>query len=271
MAQGCASYERSPVESSPKPVGSPLFSTESGSADSAATNGVTEEPAEPPAPAKRYPFHDRLPELIPAKTPARRIANMSPGQCRRELKQRKLPVKPAYGPARGIATPVRLDGPLHGIRFVAPGKRSVYGKLDCRLALALDEMAKIFEGHEVTEIHVDNMYRPAARLPRQSKRKPRKRSQHSYGLAADLVRLKLRDGSVLVVESDWHGEIGTPACGPDAEVRDPTDQAILLRNIVCGLAREGLFHHILTPNYDAAHRDHLHLDIKRDSKEMSVR
>jgi hypothetical protein len=43
-----------------------------------------------------------------------------------------------------------------------------------------------------------------------------------------------------------------------------------LRNIVCAAARAGLFHHVLTPNYDAAHRDHLHLDIKRDARSVVV-
>jgi hypothetical protein len=40
---------------------------------------------------------------------------------------------------------------------------------------------------------------------------------------------------------------------------------------VCDIVRSGLFHHVLTPSYDAAHRDHLHLDIKREGWAVIVR
>ena len=55
--------------------------------------------------------------------------------------------------------------------------------------------------------------------------------------------------------------------GPSA----PSSETIALRNIVCALAAAGMFHRVLTPGYDAAHESHLHLDIARDAKAMSVR
>jgi hypothetical protein len=110
-------------------------------------------------------------------------------------------------------------------------------------------------------VHVDNLYRPRAHLP--GKRKP---SQHGYGLAADIFGFTLADGRKLVVERDFHGAIGSPACGPNAMLSDPTSEAIELRNIVCAIARAHLFHDILTPCYDAAHHSHVHADIKRGAK-----
>jgi hypothetical protein len=169
------------------------------------------------------------------------------------------------GPAKGIATPLRFDGTLGGIRFVTPGARSVYGKLDCRLALTLDELAPILTEHAVTEVRVDNFYRPRARLP--GRRKP---SQHSYGLAIDIVSITLADGRVLVVEDDWRGTIGDKPCGPESRLVEPTNNTIDLRNIVCAIARTGLFHHMLTPNYDQAHENHVHFDIKRDEKRFII-
>jgi hypothetical protein len=44
-----------------------------------------------------------------------------------------------------------------------------------------------------------------------------------------------------------------------------------LRNIVCAIARTGFFHHMLTPNYNQAHENHLHFDIKRDEKPASTK
>ena len=154
---------------------------------------------------------------------------------------------------------------MHGVRFLPPGRKSVYGKLDCRLALALDDFAHVLERHGVVRVRVDNLYRPRARLPGR-----RTSSQHRYGLAIDMMSLELANGTELSVERDWQGVPETPVCGPESRLADPTPQAITLRDIVCDVARSGIFHHILTPSYNDAHRDHLHLDIKRGEKRFII-
>lgn len=232
------------------------------------SENVAPSSAVPETPPTHFPFNDPLPDASAArKAAATHYGNFFSAQCRAEIKKRKIEVKPGYGPARGISTPLRLAGPLHGVRFVTPGAKSVYGMLDCRLVLALDDLAAVLERNDVVQVQVDNLYRPHAHLPGK-KRKP---SQHAYGLAIDLVALTLRDGRTLVVERDWHGAIGAPPCGPDATVPDTADETIRLRNLLCEVAREGLFHHLLTPNYDLAHSNHWHLDIKRDEHTIVVR
>ena len=114
------------------------------------------------------------------------------------------------------------------------------------------------------EVRVDNMYRPKAHLP--GKKKP---SQHSYGLAIDLTRLKLSDGTELIVERDFDGAIGEPVCGKEAR-EGLGKEAGKLRDLICDIARAELFHHILTPNHDAAHRDHFHLDIARNARQRII-
>jgi hypothetical protein len=220
-----------------------------------------ESPEPPPAPEQHYAFNDPLPGEDIAKTPAMRYATLSPAACPRELRSRKLGARAVHGNFRGIANPERLAAPLHGVHFVAPGSRSQFGVLDCRLALALDDFAAILEQNDVIEIRVDNFYRARAHLPG----KKRKKSQHAYGLAADVTAFGLRDGRTLEVGRDWHAAIGAPVCGPDARVEDPSDEAIRLRNIVCEAVRAGVFHHILTPSFNKAHATHLHLDIARDA------
>jgi hypothetical protein len=212
--------------------------------------------SEPPPPE---PFEAPLPDrILPASAPASRLANLSPGQCRAELKRRNLPFKPAPGPSKGVATPLRLTGPLRGVTFRAPGGRSPYGTLDCRLLLALDELAEVLVRHRVTSVRVDNLHRPRARLP--GRRKP---SQHSYGLAADIMSFTLD-----VVERDWVRGPSGSACGPGSRAPDFHPAGIALLNLVCDIARAGLFHHMLTPNHDEAHRDHLHFDLKRGDRTM---
>lgn len=210
------------------------------------------------------PFEAPLPDrVLPPSAPASRLANLSPGQCRAELKRRQLPFKPAPGPSKGVATPVRLTGPLRGVTFRAPGGRSPYGTLDCRLLLALDELAEVLVRHRVTSVRVDNLHRPRARLP--GRRKP---SQHSYGLAADIMSFTRDDGTELVVERDWVRGPSGSACGPGSRAPDFHPAGIALLNLVCDIARAGLFHHMLTPNHDEAHRDHLHFDLKRGDRTM---
>lgn len=68
-------------------------------------------------------------------------------------------------------------------------------------------------------------------------------SEHSTANALDVAGFRLEDGRRVVVLKDWEGE------GPKArflkEVRDGA----------CGL-----FATVLSPDYNAAHRDHFHLD-----------
>jgi hypothetical protein len=218
-------------------------------------------PAPPPPPE---PFEAPLPDrFLSSNAPASRLANLSPGACKAELRKRNLPYKSAPGPSKGVATPVRITGPLRGVTFRAPAGRSPYGTLDCRLLLALDELAEVLARHRVTSVRVDNLHRPRARLP--GRRKP---SQHSYGLAADIMSFTLDDGSELVVERDWVRGPSGSACGPGARAPEIHAAGIALLNLVCDIARTGLFHHMLTPNHDEAHRDHLHFDLKRGDKLM---
>jgi Extensin-like protein C-terminus len=224
--------------------------------------GPTTGRAEPTALAS---YLEPLPSPFVSKgSLASRWASLSPQQCLNEVTRRKLEVKRWRGAALGVATPVRVKGPLGGVRFVTPGGKSPYGILDCRLALTLTELGQVLRRHGVVEVRVDNMYRPKARLP--GRKKP---SQHSYGLAIDLTRLKLDDGTELIVERDFQGEIGEPVCGKRARA-ELGAEAGKLRDLICDVARAELFHHILTPNHDAAHRDHFHLDIARGARHRII-
>ena len=205
------------------------------------------------------------PPLVAKSSKASRLASLSTAQCWTELARRKLPgVTRFKGAKAGVAAPVRLTGTINGVRFMTPGAKSPYGVLDCRLALSLSDLAEVLRRHDVVEVRVDNMYRPRAHLP--GKKKP---SQHSYGLAIDMTRFKLTDGSELIIERDFEGAIGEPVCGAEArsELSKPAGQ---LRDLICDVARSELFHHILTPNHDAAHRDHFHLDIARGARQRII-
>ncbi|HEU5075628.1 MAG TPA: extensin family protein [Polyangiaceae bacterium] len=219
-------------------------------------------PAEPPV---VYPFNAPLVALAGSAAPATRNANLSPAACRALVQKKKLPVKRDGRPTPGVATALRFTGPVHGVTFLTAGWKSPFGVMDCRLVLAFDELAELLAQHDVTQVHVGTIYRKNSKLGRN------KLSQHAHGLAADIVAFKLGDGRLLDVERDFAGELGTPVCGPDSRLVGETAEAVALRNLVCDVARSGLFHYMLTPNHDQAHHDHLHVDIKRNATRTVIR
>jgi hypothetical protein len=86
-------------------------------------------------------------------------------------------------------------------------------------------------------------------------------SRHPAGLAIDAAVFKKKSGGSLSVASQFAGHIGAKTCGEGAT--EPTsDDAKELRSILCEAADAGLFTYVLSPNFNAAHRDHFHMEIK---------
>ena len=73
--------------------------------------------------------------------------------------------------------------------------------------------------------------------------------------------LHRRDGRWLSVQKDFHGHVGVKTCGAGAPVPQSPD-ARELHALVCESSDLGLFTYVLTPDYNAAHVDHFHMEIK---------
>ena len=86
-------------------------------------------------------------------------------------------------------------------------------------------------------------------------------TRHPAGLAIDVGGLRKRDGRWLSVGSHFQGKIGEKTCGAGARLPE-SPEARELRSIVCEAADLGVFTYVLTPNYNAAHVDHYHMEIK---------
>lgn len=189
---------------------------------------------------------------------ASRYAALSGEQCLREAAARTLALVPAD--ARDVVQPVRLTGPLGGVRFLMggakePGGSSPHEILDCRLVLALADWGALLSAHGVVEVRHMSLYRPGARIAKSGHP-----SRHGQGLAIDVGQLVFADGRRWSVLDDWHGEIGDAVCG--AAPRLVNEASVGLRSLVCDVASRGLFHLCLTPNHDRSHANHLHLDLE---------
>lgn len=86
-------------------------------------------------------------------------------------------------------------------------------------------------------------------------------TRHPAGLAIDVGAFKKRDGTWLSIARHFQGRIGDKTCGAGAP-QPELPEARELRSIVCEAADLGIFTYVLTPNYDAPHADHYHMEIK---------
>lgn len=193
-------------------------------------------------------------------SPAQRYAKLDRTQCEAELTSRSVPFK-SEGETRGVLAPVRLTGPMNGVTFhspLPPDKRAVqpWDILDCRLVLALEDFSKILAAHDVVDVTHFSVYRPPI-----LKKGVATARQHGGGLAMDAAIFTKKDGTKLQVEKDFHGRIGAKTCGSGTGPAPVTAEATALRDIVCTAADQRLFNVLLTPDYNWAHRNHMHLEV----------
>ncbi len=192
-----------------------------------------------------------------------RYALLSSEACLAQLDARGVPYQ-RIGPTKQVETPLRFTGPIRGVTF-RPTYRPEEDQAapatiaDCRLALAIDDMAAVLARHGVVEAAYLSMYRPP--VGRSALIPPGRR--HPSALAIDLATVKLGDGKVYSVQYDFHGRVGAQTCGEKAAkpTRD-TPGAKLWREIACEVGDKRSFNLLLTPNYDYGHRDHFHMEVR---------
>jgi hypothetical protein len=200
----------------------------------------------------------------PERLRAFRYAGLSKKDCLAELELRKIPFQPAAAKvvkkARTVEAPVHLVGALHGVRFehAHPPATPREGPLmDCRLLLALDDLATIAGDRGITTVRYNSTYRRGW---------GKKGHRHPAGVAIDIVGFVKDGGHELVVLDDFDGSgIGSKTCG-DGATPAPEGKARELRELVCALHSAHVFNLILSPHYDRRHKDHLHLEVRRGIK-----
>lgn len=208
------------------------------------------------------------PEQEATQSAAYRYANLDDAAVVRELAARGVPYVRVDEKVAGVRLPIRLTGPLHGVAIhstVPPEQRptSPFEILDARLALALDDFCQILAQHEVVELVHFTIYRAPSGSAASGQDSPQTR--HPGGMAIDVGALKKQSGQWLSVLQSWPSDIGAKTCGPGAR-KLAADFGRELQSIVCEAADLRIFHFMLTPHFNAAHADHLHLEIKPEVK-----
>ncbi len=210
--------------------------------------GSSEGSARRPNPLAFFP--DKVETL-----PAFRYASLEGEQCRAELAARNVPFASA-GKTFGIDAPVTLEGSLHGVKFEFA--RAVPGTahkdvLDCRLLVALDDLASFAAKQDISVVRYNSIHRRTWARGRMQ--------GHLGGVAIDFVEFVKADGSVLNVRKDFAGNgIGSVTCGPRA--KSASGKAAELRKLVCALDDARVFNLLLTPHYDRRHFNHFHFEVR---------
>jgi hypothetical protein len=234
------------------------------------TVGTSDGPAFSPPPPERPEAPATANAAVP-EPPATRYVALTKDACESELVARAIPHR-VLGPKRGMVAPVRLTGPLSGVAFhtLLPAReqgRSSYEILDCRLLLALGDLAKLLAAQDVVEVMYYSAYRPPpAGFP-----DAQLGERHDGGLAIDIGYFRTKDGLGLNVERDYQAWPGERPCAPAPPPRHMTRSSFALRKIACDAIEARLFNAALTPGYDPMHRDHFHFELSAGATWFVVR
>ncbi len=176
-------------------------------------------------------------------------------RCLAALRRAHVPVRLDLSAPTPVATPVELLGRVGGVLFrSAHEDRPIL--LSCEMAARLPALARILAHHGVRVVDVISSYREKP-FP----------SFHTMGLALDMARFWTA-GGWLSVERDFVATPDRHTCQGPA----PTDRrARTLREIACEMAASHLFASVLTPNYNAGHRNHFHIDARPDDPRLFLR
>ena len=125
----------------------------------------------------------------------------------------------------------------------------------CPLVLAsyiwikdIDKQAKTIFGSNIKKIHHAGTYS----CRRQKGNNSGTWSEHAFANAWDITGFELEDGRVISIAKDWNGNNHKLS---DTERQNRKRFLRKSRNTACRLFRV-----VLSPDYNAAHYDHLHLD-----------
>ncbi len=142
--------------------------------------------------------------------------------------------------------PVRLSSPVGGIdyRYVSQDEpRPMF--MSCHLANALFDLSELLRARGVVEVGHIGTYNCRTIADSDSI------SQHGLGMAIDLAWFRTADGRVYDIEDHWEHETENFR----------TEEGRWLWEVAQEMFQRQVFNTVLTPNFDAAHDNHFHVDL----------
>ena len=204
------------------------------------------------------------PPLRAAKAEQHRTGDANEEACYADLSGAGVTFqRVAKSSAPGVAWPIKLTSPIGGVVIRGGKKNAPTNYLDCRLAQALLAWAPSLRAQGVVALEHLSAYRRQAVVANTGKQ-----SGHALGWAIDVARFEMRDGRKLSVLTDWNNR----ARGADPCQQQSTDSeaAHIMRTLVCEASEQQLFRMVLTPHYNDAHKNHVHMEVGRKGEDSWI-
>ena len=179
------------------------------------------------------------------------------GDCFAELDARHVAYTHASRP--GIQLGVELTGMVGGVMLTSEDQPLV---IDCSLAVSLDEAGKYLHALGLAKATFSSAY------SRRNVRGTNHPSKHSYGLAIDVHTFTGPEIGTLRVDRDFEQGLGDDM---DCVGSPLTQGGAVLKILQCQFVRSGLFYLVLSPDYDDAHHDHFHVEVKPWAQRPALR
>lgn len=155
-----------------------------------------------------------------------------------------------------VDDPIYVHSPINGITYrYYSHSSSARMAMACELALALHRLGDVLAEHDIdTALHIGTYNcRAIATTTRIS--------QHGMARAIDLWGFERRDGHRYVLEQHWEHDTTSPR----------SHEAQVLYDIGRQMHEQRIFNVVLTPNYNAAHDNHFHVDLTAGSHFIGAR
>ncbi len=177
--------------------------------------------------------------------------------CLRELDRRGVTYHRIH--KKGIAIGVEPTSPLGGVTYHATGQPLW---MDCSLAVSLAEAGRYFTALGITDVEFLSLY------SKRNVRGTHQPSKHTYALAIDVARFSGPDLATIDVSRDFEQGLGDAT---DCIGAPLTPAGRVLETLKCQLTESGLFFLVLSPDYDADHYNHFHLEARAWSDRAELR
>ncbi|MEL6177829.1 MAG: extensin family protein [Myxococcota bacterium] len=193
-----------------------------------------------------------VPESWPPPPPPDNVSD-----CLQELTMRGVvwdtwgyTTQSASGQQCTISDPIRVQSPINGVsyRYVSHDYYRTLS-MSCELALALYDLGDLLREYDIVEV-IDIGTFNCRTISGTSRL-----SQHSFGTAIDIYGFTASDGTDYILERDWEHDTDEPVA----------ENARVLYTIAQRMYDEHIFNIILTPNYNAGHDNHFHVDLTAGS------
>ncbi len=175
------------------------------------------------------------------------------------------------GPTRqGVSDPVTVTTPINGIvhRYSANDTPRDTFFMDCSLALSLARAASHLRRRDIIELVDMGVYNYRCIGGGTPPDCPNGISQHAYAKGIDIAGFTTSDGEYYSVNDDW---VIDPDSEPTCAAPTEAGKDEFLHELICDIKADGIWNIVLTPNFNAAHRNHFHVDLTTGSNFIESR